>query len=64
MEKCGYFLSWSGAETIKEAEKEIGISAWKYAKDIEVCEVTMEQIADKFGTTVNSLKIVNYDDKW
>jgi len=35
-------------------------SVWKYAKEIEnptVTELTLEQIADKFGVDVNTLKI-------
>ena len=45
MEKCGGFLAWSDAKTIKEAEKETGTVFWKYAKEFESIEVTLEDIA-------------------
>ena len=45
MEKCGGFLAWSDAKTIEEAEKETGTVFWKYAKEFEYIEVTLEDIA-------------------
>ena len=49
MEKCGGFLAWSGAETLEEAENETDTVFWKYAKDIEPIEVTLEEIAEWKG---------------
>ena len=49
MEKCGGFLAWRYAETLKEAEKEIDTCLWHYAKEIEPIEVTMEEIAEWKG---------------
>ena len=45
MEKSGGFLAWSDAKTIEEAEKETGTVFWKYAKEFESIEVTLEDIA-------------------
>ena len=50
MEKCGGFLAWEFAGTLEEAEKIIGTSFWKYAKEIEQVEVTLEEIAEWKGT--------------
>ena len=46
MEKCGGFLAWKGAETLQEAENETSTIFWKYAKEIEPIEVTLEEIAE------------------
>ena len=35
MEKCGRFMSWPNAETLEDAETELGTSTWKYAEDIK-----------------------------
>ena len=51
MEKCGGFLSWANAKTIEEAEKEKFTSFWKYAKELEPIEVTLEEIAEWKGTS-------------
>ena len=45
MEKNGGFLSWVFAETLEEAEKKVGTTFWKYAKEIEPIQVTLEEIA-------------------
>ena len=45
MEKCGGYLAWASAETLEEVEKEIDTCCWKYAKEIEPIEVTLEEIA-------------------
>lgn len=50
MEKCGGFLAWKGAETLKEAENETNTIFWKYAKELEPIEVTIEEIAEWKGT--------------
>lgn len=58
MEKNGKYLAWTGAETLEEAEGELGVYNWKYAKDIEEpVELTMDEIAEKFGVDVTRLKI-------
>jgi hypothetical protein len=61
MEKCGRFFAWASAKTIEEAEREIEIKRWSYVKDIEpqptTIELTMDEIAEKFGVDVKILKI-------
>ena len=57
MKKCGYFLAWNGAETIDEAEQVKDTSFWKYAKDIETIEVTLEDIAKWKGVSKEQLII-------
>ena len=62
MEKCGRYLAWSNVETLQEAEKVYSVTDWKYAKDIEpevspIKEITMQEIADKFGVSVENLRI-------
>jgi hypothetical protein len=57
--KNGKFIVWSGAETDEEVKDETGTSWWKYAKEIEEhqVELTLEEIAEKFGVNVNQIKI-------
>ena len=50
IEKNGIFLAWSNAETLEEAEKSTSTTVWKYAKEIEPVEVTIEEIAKWKGT--------------
>ena len=57
MEKKGGFLTWAFAETLEEAEKIVGTSFWKYAKEIEEVEVTLEEIAKWKGTNANQIRI-------
>ena len=45
MEKNGGFLAWAVAETLEEAEKIVSTTFWKYAKEIEPIQVTLEEIA-------------------
>ena len=45
MEKNGGFLAWGFAETLEVAEKIVRTTFWKYAKEIEPIEVTLEEIA-------------------
>ena len=45
MKKNGGFLAWEFAETLEEAEKRVGTNFWKYAKEIESIQVTLEEIA-------------------
>ncbi len=59
MEKNGKYIAWRGAETLLESEKEHNTTSWQFAKDIEpeTVELTMNEIAEKFGVDVKSLKI-------
>ena len=57
MEKCGGFLAWEGAETLKEAENETSTIFWKYAKEIGPVEVTIEEIAEWKGVSKNQITI-------
>ena len=50
MEKCGGFLAWRNAETFEEAKNEKDSCFWKYAKEFEPVEVTLEEIAEWKGT--------------
>ena len=49
MEKCGGFLAWAYAETIADAEEEKSTVFWKYSKELEPIEVTLEEIAEWKG---------------
>ena len=51
MEKCGGFLAWINAKTLEEAEKKVDTRFWKYAKEIEPVEVTLEEIAEWKGVS-------------
>lgn len=56
MEKNGYFVAWSGASTIEEAEKVTSTCGWNYAKDIEephIIELTIEDISNGKGVGVD-----------
>lgn len=58
MEKNGEYLSWVNAETLEESENYTGVTYWQYARDIiEPIEITLEQIAEKFGVNVEQIKI-------
>jgi len=52
--KCNRYISWSYAETFKEAEKEICITIWNYAREPqkEVC-LTFKDISDGKGKGVD-----------
>ena len=50
MEKNGGFLTWRNAETLEEADEIVGTNFWKYAKEIEPIQVTLEEIAKWKGT--------------
>ena len=45
MEKLGGFVAWDRAETLEDAEKAKEAVFWKYAREIEQVEVTLEEIA-------------------
>jgi hypothetical protein len=58
--KDGKFLAWSGADTDEEVAISTGCAGWKYAKEIEETrdiEITLEEIAEKFGVSVEYIKI-------
>jgi hypothetical protein len=58
--KNGIFLAWYNAKTDEAVKKELRLDSWKYAKEIEEpkeLELTLEQIAEKFGVSVESIKI-------
>lgn len=53
------FIVWSGAETDEKVNDTIQTAYWNYAKEIEEqqVEVTLEEIAEKFGVNVEQIKI-------
>ena len=57
MEKKGGYLAWINAETAEEAENITEICLWRYAKEIEPIEVTLEEIAEWKGTSKELIKI-------
>ena len=60
MQKNGKFITWFSAETDEEVLNTECTSRWVYAKEIEEpkeLELTLEQIAEKFGVSVESIKI-------
>ena len=57
MEKNGGFLAWGFFETLEEAEKIVSTTFWKYAKEIEPVEVTLEEIAEWKGTIKEQITI-------
>ena len=57
MEKCGGFLAWAHEETLEKAEKKIDTMFWRYAKEIEPIEVTIEEIAEWKGVSKEQIKI-------
>ena len=56
-EKCGGFVAWTDASTFEEAEKEKYTTFWKYAKDIEPIEVTLDDIAKWKGVSKEQIII-------
>ena len=57
MEKNNSFLSWWDAETLEDAEKEMDIECWKYAREIEQpLELTLSEIAEKYGVSEVKIK--------
>lgn len=57
MEKCGGFLAWVDAKTLEEAENITDTFFWKYAKEIETIEVTLEEIAEWKGVSKDQIII-------
>lgn len=59
MEKNGKFLVLP-AETIEEAERRNIVCAWGFARDIKPkVKLTLEQVAEKFGVSVEQIEIVD-----
>lgn len=57
-EKVGKFIAWTRAETFEEAEDEKVTHDWKYAREVqEHREISMQEIADKFGIPVAEVRI-------
>ena len=57
-----YYFAWNDAETLEDSLEQTRLVDWKFAKEIEpeqpkVIELTLEEIAEKFGVEVNNLKI-------
>lgn len=58
VEKRGWFIAWINAETFEEAEDEKSTFNWKYAREVqEPREISIQEIADKFGITVEEVRI-------
>ena len=60
IQKNGQFIAWLNAKTDNEVKDVHSVANWKYAKEIEdpkEIELTLEQIAEKFGVSVESIKI-------
>ena len=61
MQKNGQFIAWLNAKTDDEVKDTYSaVANWKYAKEIEEPKeigLTLEQIAEKFGVNVESIKI-------
>ena len=57
-----YYFAWNDAETLEDSLEQTRLVDWKFAKEIEpeqpkVIELTLEEIAEKFGISVDNLKI-------
>ena len=59
MKKCGVYLAWANAETLEESKEEKYTSLWKYAREIEHIEVTLEDIAKWQGVSKEQIIIKN-----
>ena len=56
------YFAWDSAETIEDSLKSRILVTWRFAKEIEPetpkqIELTLDEIADKFGVSVENLKI-------
>jgi LysM repeat protein len=58
-QKNGKFIAWAWAENDEEVNNSFDTSSWKFAKELEEqkVEVTLEEIAEKFGVNVEQIKI-------
>lgn len=60
MEKNGRFFVWNNAKTLEEADKEIGVSSYKFAREVSPkIEVSKKEIAEWKGVEVNNLLIID-----
>lgn len=57
MEKCGGFLAWYNAKTLDEAKNGTDTCFWRYAKELEPIEVTLEEIAEWKGVSKDQIII-------
>jgi hypothetical protein len=62
MTRNGKFIAWSRAENDKEVNNATDATGWEYAKEIEPkiefnLELSLEEIAEKFGVNVEQIKI-------
>lgn len=57
MEKCGGFLAWFNAKTLDEAKNGTDTCFWRYAKELEPIEVTLEEIAEWKGVSKDQIII-------
>ena len=57
MEKCGVFLAWAKAETLEEAENITEPIRWNYARELELIEVTLEEISKWKGVSKEQITI-------
>jgi hypothetical protein len=62
MTRNGKFIAWSYAENDKEVLNATDATGWKFAKEIETkiefnLELSLEEIAEKFGVNVEQIKI-------
>ena len=57
MKKRGGFLAWVNAKTLEEAENVTETIFWKYVKEIEPIEVTLEEIAKWKGVSKEQIII-------
>lgn len=57
-EKQGKFLAWAGIETLEEVEDMVEVTSWNFAREIqEPREISIQEIADKFGIPVEEVRI-------
>src|SRR5690625_6065884 len=55
MHKNGMYLAWAGAATLEEADSEVGVTPWPYARDITGnAEHCMGRSEDRKSTRLNS----------
>ena len=57
-----HYFAWRGSETIEDSLEKTQLNNWKMAKEIEPekqnkIELTLDEIAEKFGVSVENLKI-------
>ncbi len=60
MEKNGRFFVWNNAKTLEEAEKEIVVSRYKFAREVSpIIEVSKKEIAEWKGVKVDQIQIID-----